>query len=203
MLVDGYYVLQQYRSSLECPFASKCGLAGEKVKFVRGEGDATSGIMFIGRDPGSDENAQGRPFVGMAGRKLRQDIEEVFGSVSDVYLTNLVKCHTPGNRGPDYFEIKRCRAHLHGEILTILPKVVVCLGTEVSEYMLSKGYMSTITKVPMSQMSGKVYRIPLIYKDIDTHIKVIPCYHPSPRNFQYYPDILEAIRRAKQAISEP
>ena len=189
-------------SSMSCEFAEVCSLSGNNIKFISGEGNNNADVMFVGRDPGNDENVQGRPFVGLAGNKLRMEIQHVFGSEDKVWITNLVKCHTPNNRGPTIDEITICRVYLHREIMKIKPKVIVALGKDVSYYLLTKGYYSHYPNKPMSELSGNVYTIPLIYKDYNDMISILPCYHPSPRNLKYYSEISATILRAKELVDK-
>jgi DNA polymerase len=88
----------------------------------------SSGILFIGEAPGRNEDQQGRPFVGAAGKLLDELLKEIDISREDVYVTNVVKYRPPKNRDPNIEEKKACRVWLNSELLFVDPKVIVTLG---------------------------------------------------------------------------
>jgi uracil-DNA glycosylase len=106
----------------------KCKLSQTRNKAVPGEGPSNSRIMFIGEGPGANEDLQGRPFVGAAGKFL----EELLGKANlkrpNVFICNVVKCRPPGNRDPEPDEIQPCGEYLDRQIAAINPKVIVTLG---------------------------------------------------------------------------
>ena len=105
-----------------------CSLADSRVKAVPGEGPYNAELMFIGEAPGWNENQQGRPFIGPAGKFL----DELLASVSllreQVYITNIVKCRPPNNRDPLGEELAACTPYLDEQVKLINPAVVVTLG---------------------------------------------------------------------------
>ncbi len=106
-----------------------CTLYLSKKNYVPGEGSENARIMFIGEAPGREEDEQGRPFVGNAGKLLTSMIEEILGlSRKDVYITNILKCRPPNNRDPMENEIDACFPYLLRQIDAIKPDVIVCLG---------------------------------------------------------------------------
>ncbi len=106
-----------------------CTLYASKTNYVPGEGSENARVMFIGEAPGREEDEQGRPFVGNAGKLLTAMIENVLGlSRKDVYITNILKCRPPHNRDPAENEIDACFPFLIRQINAIKPDVVVCLG---------------------------------------------------------------------------
>jgi len=107
----------------------KCNLWLTKKNYVPGEGSENAGIMFIGEAPGKEEDEQGRPFVGNAGKFLTALIEKNLGlRREDVYITNILKCRPPNNRDPDEEEVDACFPYLERQISVIKPEIIACLG---------------------------------------------------------------------------
>ncbi len=114
------------RDILSC---RNCSLHISRKNCVPGEGSEKAQVMFIGEAPGREEDEQGRPFVGNAGKLLTNLIERELGlSRRDVYITNVLKCRPPNNRDPLEEEIDACFPFLMRQIEVIEPDVVVCLG---------------------------------------------------------------------------
>lgn len=107
---------------------TRCKLHTTRNKIVFGDGSATADLVFVGEGPGRDEDAQGLPFVGRAGKLLTQMIEAMGLQRKDVYICNVVKCRPPENRLPEPDEIKTCSPYLLRQLDAIDPKVIVCLG---------------------------------------------------------------------------
>jgi uracil-DNA glycosylase family 4 len=105
-----------------------CDLSKTRNRAVPGEGDHHAEVMFIGEGPGSNEDQQGRPFVGRAGQFLNQLIDLIELRRPDVYITNVVKCRPPDNRDPLPFELAACLPYLQRQIELIEPRVIVTLG---------------------------------------------------------------------------
>lgn len=111
------------------PDCTRCKLHKARTQVVFGVGNPRAELMFIGEGPGADEDAQGEPFVGRAGKLLTQMIEQGMGlKRADVYIANVVKCRPPENRLPEKDEIAACSPYLIRQIDAIKPKVIVCLG---------------------------------------------------------------------------
>jgi DNA polymerase len=107
---------------------TRCKLHTTRNKIVFGDGSAKADLVFVGEGPGRDEDAQGLPFVGRAGKLLTQMIEAMGLKRKDVYICNVVKCRPPENRLPEPDEIKTCSPYLLRQLDAIDPKVIVCLG---------------------------------------------------------------------------
>ena len=105
-----------------------CPLYETRTLAVPGEGDPTSDIMFIGEAPGLNEDKEGFPFVGRAGKLLDQLLNEIGLSRNKVFITNMVKCRPPNNRDPAPSEMSSCSRHLDSQIQVIEPTVIVTLG---------------------------------------------------------------------------
>ncbi len=108
-----------------CPL---CELSRTRTNAVPGEGAAKAKILFIGEGPGWNEDKQGKPFVGPAGKFLDELLAIAGVSRDDVFITNVVKCRPPGNRDPLPDEIAACAPYLDRQIAMIDPEVVVTLG---------------------------------------------------------------------------
>ncbi|MGI5869751.1 MAG: uracil-DNA glycosylase [Kiritimatiellia bacterium] len=106
-----------------------CGLHQSRTNAVPGVGNANApDVMFIGEGPGYDEDVQGVPFVGRAGRLLTKMVEAMGYSRNDVFIANIVKCRPPGNRTPDQSEMVACMPYLLRQIALVKPKTIVALG---------------------------------------------------------------------------
>jgi uracil-DNA glycosylase family 4 len=110
------------------PDCKRCKLSKARKNIVFGVGNPTAELVFVGEGPGHDEDLQGEPFVGRAGKLLTQMIEAMGLRREDVYIANVVKCRPPENRLPERDEIQTCSPYLMRQIAVIGPKVICCLG---------------------------------------------------------------------------
>jgi uracil-DNA glycosylase family 4 len=115
---------------------TRCKLHKGRNKIVFGDGNPKAELVFVGEGPGADEDAQGLPFVGRAGKLLTQMIEAMGLQRKDVYICNVVKCRPPENRAPEKDEVTTCSPFLLRQIDTIAPKVIVCLGSVAAQTLL-------------------------------------------------------------------
>jgi uracil-DNA glycosylase family 4 len=106
----------------------RCRLCERRTNIVFGDGSAKAELVFVGEGPGHDEDIQGLPFVGRAGKLLNQMIEAMGLQRRDVYICNVVKCRPPENRAPEKDETATCSPFLLRQLDVIQPKVIVCLG---------------------------------------------------------------------------
>jgi len=143
---------------------------------VIGKGNLNADIMFIGEAPGRNEDEQGLPFVGAAGKNLDNLLAKVGLSLDDVYIANILKCRPPDNRDPLPEEIKAHTPWLIEQIKQIKPKVICSLGNYSTKFLLADGDVDNMDKMPgITQVHGKI-------KDIDFHglkMKLIPLFHPA------------------------
>jgi len=154
--------LLQIRADLgEC---TRCKLHSTRNKIVFGDGNAKAQLIFVGEGPGADEDAQGLPFVGRAGKLLTQMIEAMGLQRRDVYICNVVKCRPPGNRQPEPDEVDTCSPFLFRQLDSIKPKVIVCLGATAFQTLLQ-------TNRSISHYRGQW----LDYRGY----KMLPTYHPA------------------------
>jgi len=154
--------LLQIRDDLgEC---TRCKLHGTRHTIVFGDGNPKAQLIFVGEGPGADEDAQGLPFVGRAGKLLTQMIEAMGLNRRDVYICNVVKCRPPGNRQPEPDEVAACSPFLFRQLDSIKPKVIVCLGATAFQTLLQ-------TNRSISHYRGQW----LDYRGF----KMLPTYHPA------------------------
>ena len=114
----------------------RCRLHKTRHSIVFGDGNPKAELVFVGEGPGADEDEQGLPFVGRAGKLLTQMIEAMGLQRKDVYICNVVKCRPPQNRQPEHDEVAECSPFLLRQIDTIAPKVIVCLGATAAQTIL-------------------------------------------------------------------
>ena len=143
---------------------------------VVGRGNLNAGIMFIGEAPGKNEDEQGLPFVGAAGKNLDKLLEKVGFTINDVYIANILKCRPPENRNPTNDEIKAHTPWLIEQIKEIKPKVICSLGNYATKFFFADGKVDEMEKMPgITQVHGR-------RKLMEFHglkIKLIPLFHPA------------------------
>jgi len=115
---------------------TRCKLHKTRHSIVFGDGNPKAQLVFVGEGPGHDEDMQGLPFVGRAGKLLTQMIEAMGLQRKDVYICNVVKCRPPENRQPEKDEVAECSPFLMRQIDAIAPKVIVCLGSTAAQTIL-------------------------------------------------------------------
>jgi DNA polymerase len=142
-----------------------CNLCKARKKIVNGRGNPFASIWIIGRDPGREEDIAGKPFVGRAGKYMEKLLDNLGLKLdTDFYTINLVRCHTPNNRGPNIQEINACQELLFEEISLYQPQVLILLGKVVSDSFLN-------IKQPISALRGQLF-----FQD---YFAVMPTFHPS------------------------
>ena len=119
---------------------TRCKLSKGRQNIVFGSGNPKADLVFVGEGPGADEDEQGLPFVGRAGKKLTEIIEKGMNlnREKDTYICNIVKCRPPGNRDPEKEEIEACNPFLIQQLKAIQPKVVVALGKPAASTLLGR-----------------------------------------------------------------
>ncbi len=111
----------------------KCRLWQGAKHGVPGEGPLNAKVMFIGQNPGSDEDELGKPFIGRAGKYLTKTLAEFGNKREDIFITNIVKHVSPNNRKPFPDEVAACLPYLSEQIRFIKPKIIVLLGASAKE----------------------------------------------------------------------
>ena len=119
------------------PNCTRCKLHKARTNIVFGVGNPKAQLVFVGEGPGRDEDEQGEPFVGRAGKLLTQMIEAMGLRRQDVYICNVVKCRPPENRLPEKDEIGTCSPFLFRQLGVIGPKVICCLGACAAQTLLN------------------------------------------------------------------
>lgn len=172
-------------------------LAETATNLVMGDGNENADIVFIGEAPGKNEDDQGLPFVGAAGKFLNEMLESIGLERGDVYITNIVKYRPPNNRDPLPEEKKAFWPYLVEQLDIIAPKIIVTLGRHSMEYFLPDMKISQIHGQPKRISFGK------------GKIVILPLYHPAAalyngsmratlqEDFQKIPKIIEQINERK------
>lgn len=142
----------------------RCGLSQHRRKIVFGEGASRARLVFVGEGPGFDEDREGRPFVGAAGRLLTNIITAMHLKREDVYICNVVKCHPPGNRNPNPDEIRCCLPFLEQQLALIQPDYICTLGTIATQTLLKTGR-------PISKLRGRFHPY--------GRCRLMPTFHPA------------------------
>ena len=145
-----------------------CPLWETGTQTVFGEGSAKADVVFVGEQPGDQEDLEGRPFVGPAGKLLDQALEETGIDREQVYVTNVVKHFKWKSQGkrrihqkPNWKEIGACRPWLDAEIAVLKPRVLVCLGATAAQALLGRDFR-------VSRQRGELVESPLAEKTIAT-----------------------------------
>lgn len=157
---------QLRQSIVEC---RACALCAERKQAVPGVGDENADWLFIGEGPGAEEDAQGEPFVGPAGKLLDAMLTAIdLRRGRDVYIANAVKCRPPANRTPEAAEMAACAPYLKRQIALLQPRLIVLLGRAAVHALLGG-------EGSLASLRGK----PLAYRDGDREIPVVVTYHPA------------------------
>lgn len=175
-----------YNSICEC---QKCALGKTRTKFVFGVGNPNADAMVIGEAPGADEDKQGEPFVGRAGKLLTDILKAINLSREDVFIANILKCRPPGNRDPLPAEMETCIPYLHKQIELVNPKIILCLGRVAANGLLNK-------KLSLGALREADYEF--------RGIKVIATYHPAAllRNPNWKRGCWEDVQKFKKLLDE-
>lgn len=148
---------------------TKCpDLVANRTQTVFGVGNPDADIVFCGEGPGKDEDTQGVPFVGRAGKLLTNILNATGLEREDVYILNIVKCRPPGNRNPTPEEAENCRPFLDLQLKVINPKYIVCLGAVASQNLLG-------VETPIGAMRGNWFD----YQMPPVNAKVLCTWHPA------------------------
>lgn len=156
---------------------------------VFGSGNANADLMFIGEAPGANEDKQGLPFVGQAGRLLEKLLGEIGLDRGQVFVCNTVKCRPPGNRDPHPHEIESCNEYLRHQVELIEPSVICTLGNFATKLLRedTTGISRLHGQVEIRTVGGRA-------------IRLYPLYHPAAA--LYTPSTLEILRSDFHRIPE-
>lgn len=142
----------------------RCKLHVTRKNIVFGTGNQRAHIVFVGEAPGRDEDIQGKPFVGQAGKLLDLMLEAINLKREEVYICNIIKCRPPGNRNPEKDEIEACGPFLTKQLEAIEPRIICALGALAAHTLLK-------TKESISKLRGVIHTY--------HGIRLIPTYHPA------------------------
>jgi len=166
----------------------RCELWKTRTNPVFGEGPPTSEIMFIGEAPGFNEDKQGNPFVGQAGKIFDVLLNSINLKREEIYITNILKCRPPNNHNPTKEEIKACSPYLNRQIEIINPKIICCLGNFATDYILKKvGLTEKIQGI--SKIHAQVFNASTLIGIT----KIIPLYHPAVATYNV--NMLETLKK--------
>lgn len=157
----------------------RCGLAACRQRAVPGVGDRRPTWLIVGEAPGEEEDRQGEPFVGRAGRLLDRmlaalDLQRGHG----VYIANVLKCRPPRNRNPEPEEIARCAPYLLRQIALLQPRIVLALGRFAAQTLLAEGGCLSpdeALRTPLGRLRGRVFQARLG----ELTLPVVVSYHPA------------------------
>ena len=182
-----YETWEELEKSIEN--CQKCKLAGGRNNIVFGEGNKEADIMLIGEGQGADEDMQGIPFVGKAGKLMNQAFEGVGLTRQNLYIANIVKCRPPKNRVPEDEEAVACLNYLRNQVVLIKPKIIILLGSTALKNIISKEYGITAYRGKWIEKKGIWY---------------LPTWHPAAllrdenKKIEFWKDLKEAKRKADE-----
>lgn len=168
---------------------TKCGLHKNRNKFVFGTGNLNADVLVIGEGPGAEEDKQGLPFVGRAGKLLTDMLRAIKFEREEVFIGNVVKCRPPGNRTPLPDEMETCMPYLKKQVELIKPKLILCLGLIAARGLLRK-------RESLGLLRGKVFE----YEGA----KVMVTYHSAAllRNPHWKKDCWEDLKMFRKLYDE-
>ncbi len=155
---------------------TRCDLHKGRIQTVFGVGNINADWLLIGEAPGQEEDRQGEPFVGRAGKLLNAMLAAMGLNREQVFIANILKCRPPSNRDPQAQEVSACGDYLQQQIELIQPKIILALGRIAAQNLLK-------VETPIGKMRGQRYQYP------DPQVPVVVTYHPayllrSPREKQ-------------------
>jgi DNA polymerase len=161
---------------LEAAMVKRTKLFSDCTNIVVGKGNINADILFVGEAPGRNEDLEGLPFVGAAGKNLDKLLENVGLTLNEIYIANILKCRPPENRDPLLEEIKAHTPWLLKQIREMRPKVICSLGNYATKFFLAKCDPEKMKdQQGIMQVHGKVIEI-----EVEClKIKLIPLFHPA------------------------
>lgn len=161
-----------------------CKLYPTRTRTVFGVGNPDADIVFIGEAPGKNEDEQGEPFVGRAGKLLTDILKAIGFERDDIYICNILKCRPPGNRDPEADEVKACEPFLKRQLAVLQPRLICCLGRHAAMTLLQ-------TRASLRSMRETVH----FYEGVP----VLATYHPAAllRNPHWKRDTWDDVRKLR------
>ena len=158
------------------PTCTLCDLHKTRTKVVIGKGNDHAKIMFIGEAPGRNEDLQGIPFVGAAGKELDKLLRKIGLTLDDVFIANILKCRPPENRDPLPEEIRTCTPYLIEQICQIKPTIICTLGNYSTKFILAGCQQEKMKSIGgITGLHGKKHQI--VFRGLE--FIVVPLYHPA------------------------
>ena len=172
-----------------CRSCTKCGLCETRHNVVFGVGPRDADVMFIGEGPGEQEDLQGEPFVGAAGKLLDDMLSIIDLGRHNCYIANIVKCRPPHNRDPLETEQDACIGYLRNQVALIRPKIIVCLGRIAAKRIIRSDYRITSEHGAWVESKG---------------IHMTAIYHPSAllRDVQKRPETFDDLLSLREKIRQ-
>lgn len=173
-------------SIIDC---EKCKLCKTRKNIVFGVGNKNAEIMLVGEGPGADEDMQGEPFVGKAGKLMDKAFDGLGIKREDLYIANIVKCRPPQNRNPEPDEAIACMGYLQNQIELVKPKIIVLLGSVALKNILGEEYGITKTRGTCIEKNGIIY---------------MPTWHPAAllrdetKKIDFWNDLKQTIKKIKE-----
>lgn len=167
----------------------KCKLCNNRNNIVFGTGNKNARIMFIGEGPGADEDKEGIPFVGKAGKLMNMAFDGIGINREEVYIANIVKCRPPSNRNPEDDETIACLDYLRNQVMLVKPKIIVLLGSVALKNILGKEYGITASRGKWIEKKGILY---------------MPTWHPAAllrddsKKIEFWQDLKQVVKRNRE-----
>lgn len=167
----------------------KCKLCMNRTNIVFGVGNKNADVMFVGEGPGADEDMQGEPFVGKAGKLMDKAFQALEINREKVYIANIVKCRPPQNRVPEQEEATACLDYLRNQVMLVKPKIIVLLGSTALKNILGEEYGITAARGKWVEKKGILY---------------MPTWHPAAllrdeaKKIDFWRDLKEVGRKFKE-----
>ena len=167
----------------------KCKLCSNRNNIVFGDGNKQADVMFIGEGPGADEDREGIPFVGKAGKLMNMAFAGLEINRNSIYIANIVKCRPPSNRNPEADEAQACMDYLRNQVLLVKPKIIVLLGSIALKNILGQEYGITASRGNWIERKGILY---------------MPTWHPAAllrddnKKIDFWKDLKLVVNRAKE-----
>lgn len=173
-----------------CGQCTKCGLCKTRHNVVVGVGNPEADVLFIGEGPGENEDLQGEPFVGRAGKLLDKMLTAVdLDRNKNIYIANIVKCRPPQNRDPKPEEQEMCIEWLRSQVRLIKPKIIVCLGRISAQKLIDPN-------LKITKEHGKFIK--------KGNFLMMPMFHPAAilRNPNQKPEAFDDFLKLRDKINE-
>jgi len=173
----------------ECNNCRKCELSNTRTNVVIGRGNTRATVLLVGEGPGEQEDKQGLPFVGPAGKLLDLLLSALMFKEEDYYIANIVKCRPPNNRVPFDEEAEACLDYLRNQLLLIRPKIIVCLGATAARHIIDRDIKITQIRGQWVEKKG---------------FWIMPTFHPAALLRDQSKKILmwEDFRKVRQKLNE-